>query len=181
MYDAVNLFINFGASPDKLTLGLAAYGRGFTLNNESENGLYCEIKGSFPEGPYTKEQGVMGFVEIQQLLTNTSYSMLNDSLIGGWVTVVDDCYQTPYMHNQEYWIGYDDLDSIDRKVRFANFLELGGAMFWALDLDDFTGNYSDGLGNYPILNKINDVLESAQVWNPYSNVCGSAPMCDPFH
>ena len=35
---------------------------------------------------------------------------------GQWVSVVDSCYQAPYMTNGPYWIGYDDADSVTIKV-----------------------------------------------------------------
>ena len=37
--------------------------------------------------------------------------------------------------------------------------ELGGAMFWALDLDDFSGSFC-GLGKYPLINSVKNQLNT---------------------
>ena len=42
-----------------------------------------------------------------------------------------------------YWIGYDDLDSIRLKSQFINYRNLGGALIFSLDTDDFRADFSD--------------------------------------
>ena len=39
------------------------------------------------------------------------------------------------------WVGWDDLDMIINKVKYAMSKKLGGIMLWELALDDFTGSY----------------------------------------
>ena len=76
-----------------------------------------------------------------------------------WNIVRDGCYKTPYAGkliirrscnlvfkipvNGPYWIGYDDLESIKLKSQFINYRQLGGALVFSLDTDDFRGDYSD--------------------------------------
>lgn len=57
------------------------------------------------------------------------------------------------------WIGFDDVRSVEIKVKYAMENNLGGAMLWALDMDDFTGNFCNQ-GAYPILKVINHHLNS---------------------
>ncbi|KAI7205542.1 hypothetical protein KC324_g233 [Hortaea werneckii] len=38
--------------------------------------------------------------------------------------------------DQDQWISYDDSETFDQKVQWANSIGLGGAMIWASDLDD---------------------------------------------
>lgn len=38
------------------------------------------------------------------------------------------------------WIGYDDPNSIEFKVKYAKAKKLGGVMIWSIDLDDFVGS-----------------------------------------
>ena len=45
------------------------------------------------------------------------------------------------------------------KVDFLKAYDLGGAMFWALDLDDFSGSFC-GLGKYPLINSVKNQLNS---------------------
>ena len=48
-----------------------------------------------------------------------------------------------FLVNGPYWIGYDDLDSIKLKSQFINYRNLGGALIFSLDTDDFRGDYSE--------------------------------------
>ena len=45
--------------------------------------------------------------------------------------------------NGPYWIGYDELDSIKLKSQFINYRQLGGALIFSIDTDDFRGDFSD--------------------------------------
>ena len=63
----------------------------------------------------------------------------------------------PYAYNGDEWVSFDDIDTIQQKAEFVKSMGLGGAMIWALDLDDF--NDSCGIGeNYPLLKTINREL-----------------------
>jgi chitinase len=61
------------------------------------------------------------------------------------------------MSKGNLWAGYDDEASLRVKVDFVKANKLGGAMIWALDLDDFNGQ-SCGKGAYPLLRTINAAL-----------------------
>ncbi len=51
------------------------------------------------------------------------------------------------------WIGYDDERSLAAKVDFAKQRKLAGTMVWALDLDDFAGQYGS---KYPLIRLMRD-------------------------
>ena len=51
---------------------------------------------------------------------------------------------------------FDSVRSINAKVDYLNQMGLGGAMVWALDFDDFTGQFCNE-GRYPLLTAINRV------------------------
>lgn len=63
----------------------------------------------------------------------------------------------PYATLHDQWVSFDDDFMIRHKAEFIRAMDLGGAMIWALDLDDFTGKYC-GCGKYPLLTTINYVL-----------------------
>jgi chitinase len=73
-----------------------------------------------------------------------------------WDYTWDDEQQVPHIQNGNQWLGFDDQKSIQLKIEFANSKNLGGAMVWSLDTDDFRGLC--GNGPYPILNTINQYL-----------------------
>ena len=52
------------------------------------------------------------------------------------------------------WVGYDDVAMIETKSNFIKENGFGGGMIWALDLDDFKGEFC-GCGKYPLLTAIN--------------------------
>ena len=55
------------------------------------------------------------------------------------------------------WVGFDDVKSTEIKVKYAMANKLGGAMLWALDMDDFSGDFCNQ-GKYPILRTINHYM-----------------------
>lgn len=62
----------------------------------------------------------------------------------------------PYAFKGNQWVGYDDVAMVRRKSEFIDAEGYGGAMIWALDLDDF--NKECGCEKYPLLKTINRVL-----------------------
>ena len=52
-------------------------------------------------------------------------------------------------------MSFDDVDTVNLKVDFLKNQGLGGAMVWALDLDDFKGTFCQSDDTYPLLRTIN--------------------------
>jgi len=126
---AVNMWLDRGAPASKLTLGMPLYGRGFTLNSATNNGLYAPANQPLPAGPFTREAGFWGYNEI--------CTQINQ---GGWSFTVDPYYKAPYMSKGNLWIGFDDSTSLREKTKYAMSKGLAGAMIWSLETDDFTGS-----------------------------------------
>ena len=112
---------------EKITLGLALYGRTFTLADPNENALGDPVTGPAEAGTYTREAGFWSSYEICTM---------------GLTVVEDTEVEAPYGYLDDQWVGYDDQTSLLLKV--STLIEeknLLGAMFWALDLDDFQGDF----------------------------------------
>lgn len=56
--------MSLGADPQKLIIGVAFYGKSYQLSNKGKNGIGAPVLGPGPIGPYTKQQGVLGFNEV---------------------------------------------------------------------------------------------------------------------
>lgn len=182
MNDTINFYLSQGAPKEKIILGLATYGRGFTLPSaNAEAGLYCPVTGTMPAGPFTREPGMWSYLELLHAFNDaTPLPELPEATPQAWKTVIDGCYLTPYAVNGPYWIGYDDEASLSLKAQFLNSREVGGAMIFALDYDDFKGTF--GTKN-PLGWTVRGVLDSGKVLDPEfiigeNSGCETAPICD---
>ena len=138
----IDAWIELGAKAEKLVLGLAMYGRTFTLKTKKMNGMNAPSTDAGQSGPYTQAPGFLSYYEICNLMTND-----------GWTKEWNDEQKIPYAFKDDQWVGFDDPESIRLKCDYAVKRKLAGAMIWSLDLDDFTGSFCSE-GKYPLLRSI---------------------------
>ncbi|XP_052068561.1 chitotriosidase-1-like [Mytilus californianus] len=139
-----------GVPKEKLIIGLATYGRTFTLAG-SQTGIGAAASGPGIKGQYTGESGFMSYYEI---------CALQDS--GKGRTVYDSEQMVPYYTDGSLWVGFDDELSLQIKIEWLVSEGYGGAMVWALSFDDFRQTCSKGNRKYPLLNTIKDGLIIAE-------------------
>lgn len=120
-FDSVN--------PAKINLGIAYYGRGFTLSNTSCTDVGCSYTGPSNPGPCTDSAGVLSLREITKIIAKNYITpkLLPDLMIK----------QIVYDDNQ--WIGYDDNDTIALKTEWADQNCLGGTAIWSIDFNSGAG------------------------------------------
>ena len=144
---AIDYWIKKGAPSRKLALGMGTYGRSFTLRDPSQTGLDAPAKEGGRKGKYTREKGFLSYYEICKMP----------------LTVVDDNKAlAPYGYHDDQWVGFDNAQSLLQKVALVKKLNLAGAMFWALPLDDFSGSFC-GQGPYPLMNAVKAALTGGVV------------------
>ncbi|KAJ8925941.1 hypothetical protein NQ315_009793 [Exocentrus adspersus] len=136
---SINYMLKLGAPPSKLIMGIPLYGRTFILEepitSPRRKPRLGTIAGSTGfQGPYTRENGFMGYNEICIELRNSS---------AGWKIYWDEESRTPFAVSDKQLISYDNEQSIAEKVQFAMEKGLGGIMVWSIDTDDFHGDCSD--------------------------------------
>ena len=73
----------------------------------------------------------------------------------------------PYIYKGQTWAGFDDIATIRQKSEYVIANGLGGAMIWALDLDDFRNRC--GCEKHPLLRTINRVLNGYHIPDPNCN------------
>ncbi|KAL6428645.1 hypothetical protein ACFW04_007925 [Cataglyphis niger] len=137
----VQYWLKSGCAPEKLILGVGFYGRAFTLADKNQNGVGAPTRGAGAAGPYTREPGMLGYNEICEFVKQ-----------GGWTVVRDEEQRVPYAIKGDQWVGYDDVISLNEKMDYVNSLNLGGAMLWSIETDDFKGNCGEA---YPLLKTLN--------------------------
>ncbi|XP_072026568.1 chitotriosidase-1-like isoform X1 [Amphiura filiformis] len=156
---AVDRWLEEGCPPNKLTLGIGTYGRSFTLTG-SQTSIFAPASGAI-QATYTKHVGYWAYFEICEKLAS------------GYTRVFDLDRGVPYAYGDGQWVGYDDIQSINIKVNFLKDRNLGGAMIWAMDLDDFSGTFCDQ-GTWPLLNAIKTALNTTPTTVGHSTAAGSS-------
>jgi chitinase len=146
---AADYWASKGMPKNKIIVGLAAYGRGFTLQSTSNTGVGAPVSGPAPGLTYSVEGGMAFYYEI--------CDMLNSGGKRYW----DDVQQVPYVVKGNLWYGYDDPQSIGLKLQWIKSNGYGGAFVWALYEDDFNGKSCGGV-KYPITSKMNEILGNGQ-------------------
>ncbi|XP_037075963.1 endochitinase-like [Pollicipes pollicipes] len=145
--DGMKVWVRHGCPQDKLLVGLAVYGRTYTLTDPKshDEGAYIKkwIGGGAP-GPYTNATGTLAYYEIC-------------SIVDSWGQEFDDIGKCPYAYKDDQWVGYEDPHSIKFKTDFIKANGYGGGMVWSTDMDDF-GNMC-GHGANPVMRVIHDELK----------------------
>ncbi|CAG5126059.1 unnamed protein product [Candidula unifasciata] len=136
---SANYWAQQGAPKDKIVVGMPLYGRSFTLTS-SANGVGAPASPG-TAGTYTREAGYLAYYEICEIIGK-----------GATLNNIADQH-VPYLVAGNQWVGYDTENSLREKVRYVRDNGFGGAMVWALDLDDFKGHFC-GKGKYPLLSAI---------------------------
>ncbi|KAG5215089.1 hypothetical protein JEQ12_000665 [Ovis aries] len=144
---AVGYWINKGMPAEKVVMGIPTYGHSFTLAS-AETAVGAPASGPGAAGPITKSSGFLAYYEICRFLQGAKITRLQDQ-------------QVPYAVKGNQWVGYDDVESVETKVQFLKNLNLGGAMIWSIDMDDFTGKFCSQ-GPYPLVQAVKRSLGSLE-------------------
>lgn len=148
--DAGETWVEMGVPLNKIMIGLATYGRGWTLAG-TDNGIGALARGPSTAGLYTRADGVLSYYEICDLLAK------------GAIRIFDSQQSVPYLVLGNQWCGYEDVESIDIKLNWIKQRKFGGAFVWALDFDDFRGTCSQhGSKRYPLTSRIKDILANGK-------------------
>ncbi|XP_063071449.1 chitinase, acidic.2 [Engraulis encrasicolus] len=133
---AMNYWHDHGTPLEKLRMGFATYGRTFRLSS-TDTSVGAPAAGAASAGTYTREAGFWAYYEICGFLNGATQNWIDDQKV-------------PYAVKGNEWVGYDTTDSYDIKVKYLKDKKFGGAFVWALDLDDFNGQFC-GEGKHPLM------------------------------
>lgn len=124
----IDLYLEAGVPAHKLVLGMATYARGWS-----------DVEGTLPGSP-ASGKAPLGACGAESLRSHEVADWVRSGRMqGAW----DPRSETPYAFSASAgtWITYEDERSYTAKIAFLRQRELGGAMFWAIDLDDYEGGY----------------------------------------
>ncbi|CAO2599629.1 Chitinase-like protein 3 [Lemmus lemmus] len=142
----MNYWMNSGGDPEKLIVGFPTYGQTFMLSVPSDNGIGAHSIGPGSPMMYTNEAGLWAYYEICTFLNN------------GATQVWNAAQQVPYAYHGNEWVGYDNIKSFHIKAQWLKNNSFGGAMIWAIDMDDFTGSFC-GQGTFPLTSTLKKALK----------------------
>ncbi|KAI9854059.1 MAG: hypothetical protein M1813_001571 [Trichoglossum hirsutum] len=117
--EGLDLLWRVGVNPSKVTLGLGWYGRSFTLSDPSCNQPWCLFSAGGTAGACSGEAGILSNAEILRQINALSLTPQVDTTAAvAWIT----------WDNQ--WVSYDNDETVQLKLAFANSRCLGGTMVW---------------------------------------------------
>ncbi|XP_063221434.1 acidic mammalian chitinase-like [Bacillus rossius redtenbacheri] len=137
----VTAWLDAGAPPGKLLLGMPLYGHSYELADESRAGVGAPTVGPGPANLST------AFGQLCQMLKKEACD---------WSVSWDEYALVPRATKGKWWISYEDRLSITEKALYAVGRDLGGASVWALDADDWAGRCFNI--EYPLLTNILRVI-----------------------
>ncbi|KAG7205193.1 hypothetical protein KM043_018281 [Ampulex compressa] len=137
---SINHWIDKGTSPDKLVMGIPAYGQSFGLSKVSKAtpGFREEVSCAGQAGEFTRSPGFLAYYEICDNIRNNGWTVSKDR----------EKRAGPYAWKDNQWISYDDVADVTRKAEYIKSLDLGGGMLWSLDLDDYKNRCGCGRRKY---------------------------------
>nr|XP_028587966.1 acidic mammalian chitinase-like [Podarcis muralis] len=141
---AMKYWLENGVPAQKLMMGFPTYGRTFRLTT-ADTSVGAPASGAGSIGPYTREAGFWAHYEICTFLPEATTVWIKDQKV-------------PYAFLGNEWVGFDDLTSYKYKVEFLKANNFGGAMVWAIDLDDFLGTFCN-TGPYPLISHLKTLLD----------------------
>ncbi|KAI0863675.1 hypothetical protein F4860DRAFT_521760 [Xylaria cubensis] len=133
---AAELFWRVKVPPYKIALGFGFYGRAFTLQNPSCNTAGCPFSGGAKPGACTATSGFLSYYEIQDILKkNSGVKVIHDK----------DAAVKFFTWDNDQWLSFDDKETFQQKVEWANEVGFSGSLIWASDLDDYQHTAHAGL------------------------------------
>ncbi|GJY60624.1 acidic mammalian chitinase-like protein [Tanacetum coccineum] len=114
----IKSWIQAGVPPKQIVMGLPLYGRTWSLQDPNINTVGAPTTGTGPGN------GTLVYSQV------VDFNRENNATI-----VFDNTRISFYSYAGDSWISYEDVRSIEPKVKYARDQALGGYFFWALGQD----------------------------------------------
>ncbi|KAI4621511.1 hypothetical protein J4E80_003881 [Alternaria sp. BMP 0032] len=157
---ALDLLWRNDIDPSQVVLGLAFYGRTFTMTTATCNKPGCTYQSGGRKGDCSKEVGILLNSEIDDIIEARGISP---------VLYKKEATKVVTWGNQ--WVSYDDEETLIMKSEYAQTLCLGGLMVWAISHDTKDAKYHKALAKaanrkisaQPVTDGSDDAYEDLEV------------------
>ena len=133
--EGLKLFWKNGIPSSKLVLGLAAYGRSYTLADPTCTSPGCIFTAGGNPGACTQAAGFLALFEIENILAQDQTTPVYDAISG----------TNYFVYGGNQWVSYDSVQTFQQKVDFASANCLHGVLTWSIDMNN------DGTPQLPVL------------------------------
>ncbi|QGA13088.1 hypothetical protein EYB26_000733 [Talaromyces marneffei] len=143
-HDAMVMITKAGVEAQQIVVGVSSYGRSFRMNDASCSGPFCTYGGDKYHSlayaaPCTLTSGYIANAEINDIITNKSYSIINS-----YIDTDSDSNILMYGDPGAVdWVAYMDGDLKANRINWIKGLNFGGSSDWAIDLQ-YHSKYDNG-------------------------------------
>ncbi|PTB47606.1 glycoside hydrolase family 18 protein [Trichoderma harzianum CBS 226.95] len=134
--DALDLLWRNNIPYDKVNMGLAFYGRGFTAADPKCLTPGCRYASGSESWMCSHEVGIVFNSEISDIMQSQNVAPV----------LYKDAAVKVLTYNTDQWVAFDDEETLGLKLNFAKSKCLGGVMVWAVSHDTENATYSTALG-----------------------------------
>jgi chitinase len=136
---AINSYLQAGVSSSQIVLGIPLYSRGWAGVNTDNLGLF---QAAAKSSKGTWEDGILDYSDIVKKLRTHS-----DQYIVSWDAESKVSWLfNPYIEGGAFYT-YEDIKTVNEKLKFIKSQNLRGAMFWELSGDIRDSNSKDSIIN----------------------------------
>ncbi|PYH88797.1 glycoside hydrolase, partial [Aspergillus ellipticus CBS 707.79] len=132
---AMDLLWGVDIKPSKVNMGMAFYGRSYTISSSSCAEPGCPYLSAGNTGTCSESAGVLFNSEIEDIISEYDLTP----------TLYKDAAVKTIHWDTDQWVSFDDEETWKIKAEFAKSVCLGGVMVWSVDEDDSNDTFSDGL------------------------------------
>ncbi len=183
----LNKLISKGVPSNKINMGAPFYGRGVvTDGNASLNAPTVKRTVDIePDGVVSTSADYTNWpLKVYDGTPNYFFIKQKTGGGSGWTRQWDDQAKVPYMTKGNFFLSYDDEESIGIKAQFINDNNLAGTIVWTVFGDlEFSGSaqsFGTKLKRWsnvksPLVNKLNEVFATGGTGNPAPTVSITSP------
>lgn len=137
----INSYIQAGVAPSQIVLGIPLYSRGWAEVNPKDLGLFQDAP---KPSQGTWEDGILDYSDILKKIKSNP-----DQYIVTWDAEANASWIfNPNVEGGVFYT-YEDLKTVDEKIKFIKSQKLRGAMFWEL-----SGDVRDSNDSQSIINRV---------------------------